>query len=214
MSNQCLPIADGSSGECCSPLIREPLTVGRSMDFARMFKALGDPVRLRLLSLVASHEGGEACVCDLQEPLGLSQPTVSHHLRKLREAGLIDCERRGTWVWYRINPARRSAVTALLDAFAPAAIAEAAPEALPDADAADTDAQIAHLAADLAAGSAAARAAAGSAGVVQAVAAERAHQGRSRSHTPPSAMRARWISAGLMSSLLAKAISSGSSLRK
>lgn len=61
MSNQGLPIADVSSGECCSPLTREPLTVGRSMDFARMFKALGDPVRLRLLSLVASHEGGEAC---------------------------------------------------------------------------------------------------------------------------------------------------------
>lgn len=104
MSNQTLPIADVSAGECCSPLVREPLTVDRSVDLARMFKALGDPVRLRLLSLVASHDGGEACVCDISPHFDLSQPTISHHLKVLRECGLLDCERRGTWVYYWVIP--------------------------------------------------------------------------------------------------------------
>ncbi|OZD58467.1 transcriptional regulator [Rhodococcus sp. 14-2470-1b] len=104
MSNQTLPIEDVSAGECCSPLVREPLTVDRSVDLARMFKALGDPVRLRLLSLVASHDGGEACVCDISPHFDLSQPTISHHLKVLRECGLLDCERRGTWVYYWVVP--------------------------------------------------------------------------------------------------------------
>ena len=104
MSNQPLPIEDVSAGECCSPLVREPLTVDRSADLARMFKALGDPVRLRLLSLVASHDGGEACVCDISPHFDLSQPTISHHLKVLRECGLLDCERRGTWVYYWVVP--------------------------------------------------------------------------------------------------------------
>ncbi|OZD17780.1 transcriptional regulator [Rhodococcus sp. 06-156-3C] len=104
MSNQPLPIEDVSAGECCSPLVREPLTVDRSVDLARMFKALGDPVRLRLLSLVASHDGGEACVCDISPHFDLSQPTISHHLKVLRECGLLDCERRGTWVYYWVVP--------------------------------------------------------------------------------------------------------------
>ena len=104
MSNQTLPIEDVSAGECCSPLVREPLTVDRSVDLARMFKALGDPARLRLLSLVASHDGGEACVCDISPHFDLSQPTISHHLKVLRECGLLDCERRGTWVYYWVVP--------------------------------------------------------------------------------------------------------------
>ncbi|MFC8178034.1 MULTISPECIES: ArsR/SmtB family transcription factor [Nocardiaceae] len=104
MSNQTLPIEAVSAGECCSPLVREPLTVDRSVDLARMFKALGDPVRLRLLSLVASHDGGEACVCDISPHFDLSQPTISHHLKVLRECGLLDCERRGTWVYYWVVP--------------------------------------------------------------------------------------------------------------
>ena len=101
MSNQ--DVAE--TGACCSPLNREPLTEDWAGDLARMFKALGDPVRLRLLSLVASHEGGEACVCDISDTFDLSQPTISHHLKVLRQAGLLDCERRGTWVYYWVIPA-------------------------------------------------------------------------------------------------------------
>jgi ArsR family transcriptional regulator, arsenate/arsenite/antimonite-responsive transcriptional repressor len=89
---------------CCAPLAREPLTGEQAVDLARVFKAMGDPVRLRLLSLIASHEGGEACVCDLSEVFELSGPTISHHLKVLREAGLITGERRGTWVYYRVRP--------------------------------------------------------------------------------------------------------------
>lgn len=89
---------------CCSPMVREPLGEADAKSLAGMFKALSDPVRLRLLSFVASHEGGEACVCDLAGPFDVSQPTISHHLRVLREAGLIDCERRGTWVYYWVLP--------------------------------------------------------------------------------------------------------------
>jgi len=89
---------------CCSPLMREPLTEDQSVELARVFKALGDPVRLRLLSLIASHAGGEACVCDLTGAFELSGPTISHHLKVLREAGVIEGERRGTWIYYRVAP--------------------------------------------------------------------------------------------------------------
>jgi ArsR family transcriptional regulator, arsenate/arsenite/antimonite-responsive transcriptional repressor len=89
----------------CSPLVREPLPADRAVEFARMFKALGDPVRLRLVSLIASHAGGEACVCELTDAFHLAGPTISHHLKVLREAGLISGERRGTWVYYRVEPA-------------------------------------------------------------------------------------------------------------
>lgn len=97
-----LPIIDASARR--SALVREPLGADRAAELGRAFKALGEPARLRLLSLIAAHERGEACVCDMTDPLGLSQPTVSHHLRVLREAGLITGERRGTWVHYRIVP--------------------------------------------------------------------------------------------------------------
>jgi ArsR family transcriptional regulator, arsenate/arsenite/antimonite-responsive transcriptional repressor len=90
--------------QCCSPLVREPLDVGQAVELARVFKAMGDPVRLRLLSLIASHEGGEACVCDLSGVFDLAGPTISHHLKVLREAGLITGERRGTWIYYRVRP--------------------------------------------------------------------------------------------------------------
>ena len=104
---------------CCSPLAREPLSPGQAVELAKVFKALGDPVRLRLASLIASHEGGEACVCDLTDAFDLSGPTISHHLKVLREASLIAGERRGTWVYYRIQPdalRRLSAVLVLDDA--------------------------------------------------------------------------------------------------
>lgn len=94
----------GSAIECCSPLAAEPLSAEQSADLARVFKAMGDPIRLRLLSLIASHAGGEACVCDLTDVFDLSGPTISHHLKVLREAGLIAGERRGTWVYYRVLP--------------------------------------------------------------------------------------------------------------
>jgi ArsR family transcriptional regulator len=99
---------------CCSPLAREPLTADRSIELARLFKAMGDPVRLRLMSLIASHEGGEACVCDLTGVFDLSGPTISHHLKVLREAGLITGERRGTWVYYRIVPDALRQLSAVL----------------------------------------------------------------------------------------------------
>ncbi|MEU5841335.1 metalloregulator ArsR/SmtB family transcription factor [Rhodococcus sp. NPDC047139] len=99
---------------CRTPLVREPLTGERVVDLARMFKALGDPVRLRLLSLVASHAGGEACVCDISGSFDLSQPTISHHLKVLREAGLLDCERRGTWVYYWVVPSALQQLSAVL----------------------------------------------------------------------------------------------------
>ncbi len=110
MSNQ--ESSDG--GACCSPLAREPLTEDWAGDLARMFKALGDPVRLRLLSLIASHAGGEACVCDISESFDLSQPTISHHLKVLRAAGLLDCERRGTWVYYWVIPSALQQLSAVL----------------------------------------------------------------------------------------------------
>ena len=110
MSNQ------SSSGveACCSPLTQEPLTSDWASDLARMFKALGDPVRLRMLSLIASHESGESCVCDISPAFDLSQPTISHHLKVLREAGLLDCERRGTWVYYRVIPSALAQLSAVL----------------------------------------------------------------------------------------------------
>ncbi|MBG6089691.1 ArsR/SmtB family transcription factor [Actinomadura viridis] len=94
---------DGVAG-CCPGLLTAPLAAGEAGELARVFKALGDPVRLQLLSLIASRAGGEVCVCDLTPAFELSQPTISHHLKLLREAGLIDGERRGTWVYYRLVP--------------------------------------------------------------------------------------------------------------
>ncbi|MGY0485651.1 ArsR/SmtB family transcription factor [Streptomyces sp. WG-D5] len=113
MSNQELVVlgqsgadaAAGAGGDACCPgLLASPLDEAQSVELAKVFKALGDPVRLRLLSMIASQAGGEVCVCDLTPAFDLSQPTISHHLKLLREAGLIDCERRGTWVYYWLLP--------------------------------------------------------------------------------------------------------------
>jgi ArsR family transcriptional regulator, arsenate/arsenite/antimonite-responsive transcriptional repressor len=91
---------------CARPaLVSEPIDEASAAGLAQVFKALGDPVRLRLVSLIGAREGGEVCVCDLTSAFDLSQPTISHHLKVLREAGLIDSERRGTWVYYRLVPA-------------------------------------------------------------------------------------------------------------
>ncbi|MEU9993244.1 metalloregulator ArsR/SmtB family transcription factor [Streptomyces sp. NPDC048045] len=95
---------DDRSADCCPGLLAAPLDEDQAAELAKMFKALGDPVRLRLLSMIASRAGGEVCVCDLTPAFDLSQPTISHHLKLLRQAGLIDCERRGTWVYYWVLP--------------------------------------------------------------------------------------------------------------
>jgi len=88
---------------CCSPLAREPISQQAADQIAPLLKALADPVRLRLLSLVASHEDGEACICDLNTAFDLSQPTISHHLKVLHDVGLLDRSKRGVWVYYRLR---------------------------------------------------------------------------------------------------------------
>lgn len=102
---------------CCAPLTSQELSVADSELMAAMFKALGDPVRLRLFSKIASHPDGEACVCDIAD-VGVSQPTVSHHLKKLREAGLLVSERRGTWIYYRVTPSVLAAMSGMLSTVA------------------------------------------------------------------------------------------------
>ncbi|MCX2182215.1 helix-turn-helix transcriptional regulator [Streptomyces sp. SKN60] len=102
-----------AAAPCCPPLNERPLTSEEAERTAKMFDALGNPIRLRLFSAVASHEGGEACVCDISD-VGVSGPTVSHHLKKLKEAGLLSSERRGTWVHYRVEPAVLAAMGQLL----------------------------------------------------------------------------------------------------
>jgi ArsR family transcriptional regulator, arsenate/arsenite/antimonite-responsive transcriptional repressor len=107
-----------TQSSCCdvAPLVREPLSADAAAELAGMLKALSDPVRLRLLSVVASHSGGEACVCDISVGITVSQPTVSHHLKVLRTAGLLDSERRGSWVYYRVIPQALQQLSTLLGA--------------------------------------------------------------------------------------------------
>jgi ArsR family transcriptional regulator len=109
MSMNIKPIA-----RCCQPILQARLNKGNAEELAASFKVLADSARLRLLSLIGGQPGGEACVCDLTAPLGLSQPTVSHHLKILHEAGLVDRERRGTWVYYRVVPGRLAALRDVL----------------------------------------------------------------------------------------------------
>ena len=104
---------------CCPPLSAQPLSQDQAEQVAPLLKALADPVRLRLMSLVASHPGGEACVCDLNGAFDLSQPTISHHLKVLHEAGLLDREKRGVWVYYRARTQALASLGALIG-YAPA----------------------------------------------------------------------------------------------
>jgi ArsR family transcriptional regulator len=97
-----LPLAD-DVGACCSPLTGGALDDAQAERLALMFKALGDPTRVKLVSLIAATETGEACICDLTEPVGLTQPTVSHHMKLLAEAGLVTREQRGKWAYYRVD---------------------------------------------------------------------------------------------------------------
>ncbi|MFC0530506.1 ArsR/SmtB family transcription factor [Phytohabitans kaempferiae] len=109
-----LPVI-ASTSECCEPMVSEALSPQGAAELARAFKVLGDPVRLRVLSLIAARGGGEVCVCEITEAFDLTGPTISYHLRQLREAGLVDCERRGTWVYYWIVPAKLAGLSQFLD---------------------------------------------------------------------------------------------------
>jgi ArsR family transcriptional regulator len=99
---------------CCTPLTRQPLSAGEAEDLARVLKALADPVRLRLVSMVAAHDGGEACVCDLTGPLGLTQPTISHHLKILAGVGIFTRDKRGVWAYYALVPGVLDTIAAAL----------------------------------------------------------------------------------------------------
>jgi ArsR family transcriptional regulator, arsenate/arsenite/antimonite-responsive transcriptional repressor len=118
MSKQAPPAA-GHAVACCAPIAVRPMDSDQAAVVAPMFKALGDPVRLRLMSMIASVP--EICVCDLTPAFDLSGPTISHHLKVLREAGLVDSERRGTWVWYQVRPDAFRHLSALLDLADPSA---------------------------------------------------------------------------------------------
>jgi ArsR family transcriptional regulator len=114
-----LPVTIDQSG-CCVPSVTASITVEEAERAARVFKAIGDPTRVMLLSLIAGAEGGEACICDLIEPVGLSQGTVSHHMKQLTEAGLVTREQRGRWAYFSLND---GALDAAADALRPATLA-------------------------------------------------------------------------------------------
>ncbi len=107
-----LPVVEATG--CCAPGLVETLSREQATDMAAIFKALGDPARLQLLALIKSSAGGEACVCDLTAPVGLSQPTVSHHLKVLADAGLVRREKRGIWAWYALVPERLAEIADVL----------------------------------------------------------------------------------------------------
>jgi ArsR family transcriptional regulator, arsenate/arsenite/antimonite-responsive transcriptional repressor len=102
--------------DCCSPVVRGVIPPTEAQVLAVGFKALADPTRIRLISLVAGHEGAEACVCELTDPVGLSQPTVSHHLKILVDAGILTREQRGKWAYYRLVPETLNALSAVIGA--------------------------------------------------------------------------------------------------
>jgi ArsR family transcriptional regulator len=114
MPNSLVMLSPAETAACCSPLATGPLSAEQAERVAPLLKALADPVRLRLMSLVASHEGGEACVCELNDAFDLSQPTISHHLKVLHDAGLIDRDKRGVWVYYRARTDALASLGALI----------------------------------------------------------------------------------------------------
>ncbi|MGI5243151.1 ArsR/SmtB family transcription factor [Dactylosporangium sp. CA-139066] len=116
-----LPLTDlNADTPCCSPIAQQRIPAATAAVLAPAFKALGDPVRLQLMSMIASAPDGEICVCDLTPAFELSGPTISHHLKTLREAGLVDADRRGTWVYYRARPGILRQLAGLLAVEAPA----------------------------------------------------------------------------------------------
>ena len=107
-------VSPAETAACCAPLTTTPLSMEQAEQVAPLLKALADPVRLRLLSLVASRDEGEACICDLNAAFDLTQPTISHHMRVLHEAGLVDRDKRGVWVYYRVRPQALASLAALI----------------------------------------------------------------------------------------------------
>jgi len=107
-------LSPADTAACCSPLSAGPLSAGQAEQVAPLLKALADPIRLRLMSLVASHPGGEACVCDLNDAFDLSQPTISHHMKVLHDVGLVEREKRGVWVYYRARTQALASLGALI----------------------------------------------------------------------------------------------------
>lgn len=107
-----LPVIEAAA--CCAPLTRDAMTQPQADDLARSLKAIADPARLRLISIIAASEGQEACVCDLTEPLNIGQPTVSHHLKVLTEAGFVSRSKRGTWAYYKLVPGALDSLARLL----------------------------------------------------------------------------------------------------
>jgi ArsR family transcriptional regulator len=109
-------LLDVSTDQCCTSVLAPSLTERDAEELAKGFTALGDPVRLRLLNLLGAAPDGEVCICNLVEPIGKSQPTISHHMKLLADAGLVHGERRGKWVWYSLDRDRLAALRAALDA--------------------------------------------------------------------------------------------------
>jgi ArsR family transcriptional regulator len=107
-----LPITDVTA--CCAPLTREAMSAANADKLARSLRAIADPARLRVISMVAAHDGQEACVCDLTEPLGLGQSTVSHHLKVLVDAGILSRDKRGSWAYYRLVPGALDSLAGLI----------------------------------------------------------------------------------------------------
>jgi ArsR family transcriptional regulator len=101
--------------QCCPSVLAAPLDAAEAAELAAGFSALSDPVRLRVLSILAASPDGEVCVCDFVDPLGKSQPTISHHLKILSEAGLVQGDRRGKWVWYSLNRERLATLRSAID---------------------------------------------------------------------------------------------------
>ena len=116
MARREIPVVDVTVEACCAPLQDSPVSSGDATTLARQFAALADPVRLQLLSLIATAPDGAVCACDLVEPVGKSQPTVSHHLKVLREAGLLTSERRGVNNWYAAVPSALESLRGVLAA--------------------------------------------------------------------------------------------------
>jgi ArsR family transcriptional regulator, arsenate/arsenite/antimonite-responsive transcriptional repressor len=115
MSTTLLPMIQPEAAACCTPLTSEAIDAERADELAKKLKALADPTRLRLVSIVAASEDREACVCDLIEPVGLGQSTVSHHLKILMEAGFLTRSKRGTWAYYKLVPGALGELSQLLD---------------------------------------------------------------------------------------------------
>lgn len=143
--------ADITAAEACAPSSSHAIGTEAAAAVSGALKALADPLRLRMLSAIAIDPRGESCVCDLAQLADVSQPTVSHHLKVLKETGMLLSERRGTWVWYRIAPGKQRAVAALLDTFAPAAVADDVEKAQVRAESQQQmDARVTRLAEELA----------------------------------------------------------------